>query len=88
MNKYVPIIIICLFIIIINIPHETRQFTTKYDTNFDRLFSQKPLIENYESLENCYYYGYPREFCLQVPIESKILPLTESNVQPFYKYNN
>jgi len=86
MNKFIIILIICFFIIIINIPHETRRFTPKYDSNFENLFFSKPLIENYESLSNCYYYGYPREFCLQVPIESKIMPLKEEKLQSLLSF--
>ena len=80
MNKFISILIICLFIIIINISHELLWPPHMYDSNFKNSFFSKPLIENYESLSNCYYYGYPREFCLQVPIESKIMPLKEEKL--------
>mgnify|MGYP006114276313 CR=1 FL=1 len=31
-----------------------------------------PIIEPFESYENCVQQGYPNDFCLQTPIQSKV----------------
>lgn len=35
-------------------------------------FSSLPIIEGYQSYEDCVEQGYPLDFCLQVPVQSYI----------------
>jgi len=32
----------------------------------------KPIVEGYQSYEDCLQQGYPRDFCLQVPVQAMI----------------
>lgn len=37
-------------------------------------FFTKPIVEGYQSYEDCLDQGYPINFCLQVPVQSYVGP--------------
>jgi len=57
--KNVLILILLTFLVIFN--------SVLYE-----LFKNSNIIEGYESLESCIEQGYPRQFCMNVPIQSCI----------------
>lgn len=50
--------------------------------------SQKPVKEGYESLTTCVEQGYPKEFCLNVPVQANLDTRCRCATGEFGNYEN